>query len=108
MRMFRVSDAFEEAVGGFKDWEGHFGAGDQVRKFILVACAGFAEEDGFDGTAGFEGFFDEAEAFDADAAGFGLQAAAKGDTKLFQPAVVAAGEDAVGRGFWGWGHVRAA
>ena len=81
--VFGVGDAFEEAVGGFKDGEGHFGAGDQVRKFILVACAGFAEEDGFDLAAGFEGFLDETEAFDADAAGVCLEAAAEGDAELF-------------------------
>jgi hypothetical protein len=47
-----------------------------------MALAGFAEEDGFDLAAGFEGFFDEAEAFDAYAAGVGLQAAAEGDAEL--------------------------
>jgi hypothetical protein len=54
-----------------------------MREFFAVAFAGFAEEDGFDGAAGFEGFFDEAEAFDADAAGVGLEAAAEGDAELF-------------------------
>ena len=93
--MFGVGNSLEEAVGGFQDGEGHFGARDQMGKFFAVAFAGFAEEDGFDGTAGFEGFFDEAKAFDADAAGFGLQAAAKGDAELFEPAVVAAGEELI-------------
>lgn len=76
-------------------------------EFFAVAFAGFTEEDGFDGAAGFEGFFDEAEAFDADAAGVGLQAAAESDAELFKPAVVAAGEERVGSGFGGWGHLRA-
>jgi hypothetical protein len=81
--MLGVGDAFEEAVGGFEDGEGHFGAGDEVREFFAMAFAGFAEEDGFDLAAGFQGFLDQAEAFDADAAGVGLQAAAEGDAKLF-------------------------
>jgi len=48
-----------------------------------VAFTGFAEEYGFDLAAGFEGFRDEAEAFDADTAGVGLQAAAESDAELF-------------------------
>jgi hypothetical protein len=62
-----------------------------------VALAGFAEEDGFDLAAGFEGFFDETETFDADAAGIGLQAPAKCDAELLEPAILAAGEDVVRR-----------
>ena len=69
-----------------------------MSEFFLVAYAGFAEEDCFDGAAGFEGFFYEAKAFDAYAAGIGLEAAAEGDAKLFEPAVVAAGEEGIGRG----------
>ena len=67
-----------------------------------MAFAGFAEEDGFDLAAGFEGFLDQAEAFDADAAGVGLQAAAESDAKLFEPPIVAAGEEGIRRGFGGW------
>ena len=85
-------------------------------EFFAVTFAGFAEEDSFYAAAGFEGFFDEAEAFDADAAGIGLQAAAESYAKLFEPAIVAAGEEGIGRGrgrnaaagFRGGGHVRAA
>ena len=76
-------------------------------EFFAVAFSGFAEEDGFDAAAGFEGLYDEAKTFDADAAGFGLQAAAKGDAELFKPAVVAASEKGVRRGFGGRGHWRA-
>jgi hypothetical protein len=87
-----------------------------VREFFAVAFAGFAEEDGFDLTAGFEGFLDEAESFDADAAGVGLQAAAESDAELLEPAIVSAGEEGVGRGgerivaagFGVGGHVGAA
>jgi hypothetical protein len=53
-----------------------------MSQFFAVAFAGFAEEDGFDLAAGFEGFFDEAEAFHTDAAGVGLQAAAESDAEL--------------------------
>jgi hypothetical protein len=54
-----------------------------MSEFFAMAFAGFAEEDGFDGAAGFEGFMDEAKAFDAYAAGVCLEAAAEGDAKLF-------------------------
>jgi hypothetical protein len=72
--MFGVGDAFEEAVGGFEDGESHFVAGDEVSEAVAVALAGFAEEDRVDAAAGFEGFFDEACAFDTDGAGFGGEA----------------------------------
>jgi hypothetical protein len=52
-------------------------------EFFAMAFAGFAEEDGFDLAAGLEGFFDKARAFDADAAGVGLEAASEGDAELF-------------------------
>ena len=55
-----------------------------------MALTGFAEEDGLNGAAGPQSFFDQAGAFDADEAGFGGQAAAKRHAELFQPAVVAA------------------
>jgi hypothetical protein len=54
-----------------------------MSEFFSVAFTGFAEEDGFDGATGFECFFDEARAFDADAAGVGLEAASEGDAELF-------------------------
>jgi hypothetical protein len=76
-----------------------------------VTLAGFAEEHGVDGAAGTKGFLDQANAFDADEAAFGGQATAKGESKLFEPAIVATGEDRgiVGRlgvtsGFAGRGH----
>ena len=47
-----------------------------------MAFTGLAEEDGFDLASGFEGFFDKAEAFNADAAGIGFQAAAESDAEL--------------------------
>jgi hypothetical protein len=72
-----------------------------------VALAGFAEEDGFDLAPGFESFLDQAEALDTYAAGVCLEAAAEGDPELLQPAIVAAGECAVERGFGSWGHWRA-
>jgi len=77
-------------------------------EFFAVAFAGFAEEHGFDAAAGFEGFLYQAEAFDPYAAGVGLEAASKGDAKLFEPAVVPAGEEGIGRGLGGWGHFRGA
>ena len=81
-----------------------------------MPLARFAEEDGFDAAAGFESFPDEAEAFNANAAGIGLQAAAESDAELLKPAIVAAGEEGIGRGrsrivaagFGRGGHVTAA
>ena len=93
--------------------EGDFGTADQGSEAFAMAFAGFAEEDGFDGAARAESFFDEAHAFDADGSGFGRQASAKRQAKLFEPAIVAAGEDAgrggrrvrrASRGFAGCGH----
>ncbi len=93
LRMFGVGDAFEEAIRGGENRNGDFGSGDERRKFGAMAFARFGEEHGFDAAAGGEGFFDEAEPFDAHASGFCGEAAAKGDAKKFEPAVVSAGEE---------------
>jgi hypothetical protein len=78
-----------------------------------MAFAGFAEEDSFDAAAGAKGFFDEADAFDADGAGFRGKATAQGHAEFLEPAIVAAGEDSrrgcgraggVTRGFAGGSH----
>ena len=95
LRMLGVGDALEQAIGGAQDRDSDFGAIDQRREAFMVAFAGFAEEDGLDRAAGAQRFFDQADAFDADAAGFGGQAAAQGDAKFLEPAIVAAGD---GRG----------
>jgi len=63
----------------------------------VVAFAGLTEEDRFDATAGTKRFFDEADAFDADGAGFRGKTAAERHAEFFEPAIVAAGEDS-GRG----------
>jgi hypothetical protein len=81
--MFGVSDTFEEAVGGEKDWDGNFRAIDILSEAGAVAFAGFAEEYGADGRGRAEGFFDEAWTFDAYCARFGGQAAAESDAKFF-------------------------
>src|SRR5437764_10950935 len=80
-------------------------------KAFVMVMPGFDEEHRLDGAAGTERFFDEADAFDTDEAVFGGQAAAKSETKLFEPAIVAAGEERgiAGRsrvtgGFAGCGH----
>ncbi len=101
--MFGVGDAFEETVGGGEDGDGEFGAVNERGKVGVVALAGFAEEDGFDFAAGGEGFFDEAEPFDADGAGFGGEAPAKGHAEELEPAVVAGG-DGGGGGFGSGRH----
>ena len=91
--MLGVGDAVEEAIGGGENRNGNFGAGDERRELGAMTFAGFGEEDSFDAAAGGEGFFDEAETFDADTAGFGGETAAEGDAKELEPAIVAAGEE---------------
>ncbi|GAC1634584.1 MAG: hypothetical protein NVS9B14_10800 [Candidatus Acidiferrum sp.] len=58
-----------------------------------MATAGLGKEYGFDAAAGGERFFSEANAFDADGAGLGGQAAAKGDPEFLEPAILAGGDD---------------
>ena len=70
-----------------------FWPADERGETIAVAFAGFAEEDCLDGAAGAQGFFDQADAFDADRAGLRGQAAAERHAELFEPAIVAASED---------------
>jgi hypothetical protein len=89
-----VGDALEQAIGGAQDRDRDFRAVDQRREAFVMAFAGFAEQDGLDWTAGAQGFFDQADTFDADAARFGGQSAAEGDTKFLEPAIVAAGDGA--------------
>ena len=62
-----------------------------------MTLAGFAEEYCFDAAAGAKRFFDEANAFDANGAGFRGKTAAECHAEFFEPAIVAAGEDS-GRG----------
>ena len=94
LRMLGIGEAFEEAVGRAQGWKSHFRPADQRGETFVVAFAGFTEEYGFDAAAGAKRFFDEADAFDADRAGFRGQTAAKRHAELFEPAVVAASEDA--------------
>lgn len=91
--MFSVGDAFKKTVCGAEYREGDFGPIDEGSEALAVALAGFAEEDGLDAAAGMESLFDEADAFDADRAGFGGQAAAEGHAKGLEPAIVAAREN---------------
>src|SRR5215472_11568187 len=107
LRVLGVGDACKKAIGGGEDRESDFGAGDERSEVGTVAFAGFAEQDCFDFAAGGEGFFDKAEAFDADRAGFGGEAAAEGHAKQFQPAIVAA-HDRCRSGFCRRGHLREA
>ncbi len=91
--MLGVGNAFEEAVGGAQGGESHFRPADERSEAIVVALAGFGEEDGLDAAARAESFFDEADAFDADGAGFRGQATAKRHAEVLEPAIVAAGQD---------------
>ncbi len=59
----------------------------------MMALSRFAEKDRLDAAAGAESFLDEADAFNADAAGFRGQAAAEGHAKGLQPAIVPAREN---------------
>ena len=62
-----------------------------------MALAGFAEQDGLNAATGTERFFNEADAFNADTTRFGLQTAPQGYAKLFQPAIVPAGNRSTAR-----------
>ncbi len=101
--MLGVGDAFEETIGGAEDGEADVGAADERGETFAMAFAGFAEKDGFDAAGGAESFFDEAGAFDADGTVFGGKTAAESDAELFEPAVVAAGEEIGGGGGFGRG-----
>lgn len=94
MRVLGVGKTFKEAIGGAQGGESNFWPANERGEAITVAFAGFAEKDRLDGAAGAQGFFDQADAFDADRAGLRGQAAAERHAELFEPAIVAAGEDA--------------
>jgi len=113
LRMLGIGESFEEPVGGAQGGKTHFGPADQGSEALVVAFAGFAEEHGFDATARAKCFFDKANAFDTNRAGFRGQTAAEGHAKFLEPAVVATGEDSrrgwsrrVAGGFAGGGHGR--
>ena len=68
--MLSIRDALEQAIGSALNGDGDFWAINQWRKPFVMAFAGFAEQDGLDRAAGAKGFFDQADAFDADTARF--------------------------------------
>jgi hypothetical protein len=90
--MLRVGEAFEEAVGGAKRGEGHLRAVDERRETFVMTLAGFAEEHSLNRTAGTQRFFDETNAFHADEAALGGQAATERQAELLEPAILAAGK----------------
>jgi hypothetical protein len=79
--MLGVGEAFEKAIGGAEQRESHFGPVDEGSEALAVALAGFAEEDGLDAASGPESLLNKADAFNADAAGFGGQPTAEGHAK---------------------------
>ena len=95
--MLGVGKSLKEAVGGVQSGKSDFWPADEGGETIAVAFAGFAEEDCFDGATGAQSFFDQANTLDANGARFRGQTAAERHAELFEPAIVAAGEDA-GRG----------
>ena len=103
LRMFGIGEAIEEAVGGGEDGEGEFRAVDEGGEFGVVALARFAEKDGLDFASGGKGFFDQADAFNANRPGLGGKSATQGHTEELQPAIVAGGQRSRG-GFDGRGH----
>jgi hypothetical protein len=66
--MLRVGEAIEEAIGGAKNGESNFRSVNEMSEAFVVTLACFAEENGLDGAAGTEGFFDQADAFHANGA----------------------------------------
>ena len=113
LRMLGIGESFEEPVGGAQGAKTHFEPANQGSKALVVAFAGFAEEHGFDATAGAKCFFDKANAFDTNRTRFRGQTATQGHAKFLKPAIVTAGEDSrrglsrrVAGGFAGGGHGR--
>jgi len=106
LRMFGVGHAFEEVVGGVENREGDLFTVEIGSEARVMAATRFGEKNGFDAAARRESFFGEADAFDADGAGFGGEAAAQGDAKFLEPAIFAAGDDSVrgASGFAGGRH----
>ena len=92
LRMFGVSETFEEAVRCAQDGKSHFGPVDEGGEAFMMAFAGLAEEHSLDAASGTQCFFDEADALDSNEAVFRGQPAAQGDAKLLEPAIVAAGQ----------------
>ena len=90
--MLGVGKSLEQAIGGSQDREGHFWAIDERGQALVMAFTRFAEQHRFNAAAGTKCFFNQTNAFYADAAGFSWQAAAKGQAKFLEPAIVAAGD----------------
>jgi hypothetical protein len=90
LRMFSVSEAFKQAVGGAKDGKGHFWPVDEGSETFVMAVAGFTKEHGLDAASGTQGLFDEADTLDADESAFRGKAASESDAKILEPAIVAA------------------
>src|ERR1700736_1839086 len=90
--MLGVGKSLEQAIGGSQDREGHFWAIDERGQALVMAFTRFAEQHRFNAAAGTKCFFNQTNAFYADAAGFSWQAAAKGQAKFLEPAIVAARE----------------
>src|SRR6266700_2078499 len=93
LRMFSVSETFEEAVGGVEDWKSHFGPVDEGGEAFVIAFAGFAEEHGLNAASRSQRFLDEPPTLDADEAVFRGQPPAESHAELLQPAIVAASEE---------------
>ena len=93
LRMFGVSEAFEEAVGGAQHRKSHLRAVDEGGEPLVMAFARFAEEYCLNVATGTQRFFDEPNALDANEAAFRRQAAAQSHAELLEPAIVAAGEE---------------
>jgi hypothetical protein len=89
--MLGIADAVEKTIGGAQNREGNFRAIDQRSETLAMALAGFAEENRVDAAAGAQSFFDEADAFYSDGAGFGGQPTAQGKAKFLEPAILATG-----------------
>jgi hypothetical protein len=96
--MLGVGKSLEQAIGGSQDREGHSWAIDERGQTLVMAFTRFAEQHRFNAAAGAKCFFNQANAFYADPAGLGGQAAAKGQAKFLEPAIVAARERGQGAG----------
>ncbi len=108
-----IGKALEETVRGVERGKGHLRPVNDGGETLVMAFAGLAEEHSLDAAAGTQRFFDEPCAFDAHESIFRGEAASECHAKLFEPAIVAAGEErgliaraGVARSFAGRSHHR--
>jgi hypothetical protein len=94
LRVLGVRHSIKEAIRCAQNRDSDFGPVDEWGKSFMVTLAGLAKEDGPNAAPRTQGFFDQTDAFYSNEAGLGWQPSPEGQSKLFEPAIVPAGQDA--------------